>query len=267
MTHEITVLVVGAKGIMGQAVVSAVLQTPGMIVVGGVDPSANGLSIEEETGILGANGRLYQSLREGIEATSPDVAVDFTTPGVIRSNMQTYIEYGIRPVIGTTGITEEEVNTWKKSLGEKGVGGLIAPNFTIGAVLMMKFAAMAAKYISHVEILEYHHDQKLDAPSGTAVKTAEMIAKVRENHRQGHPDEHELLQGARGADYEGMRIHSIRMPGYLAHQEVIFGSPGQTLTLRHDSVSRDAYMPGVLLAIQKVMNLSTLIYGLEGILE
>jgi 4-hydroxy-tetrahydrodipicolinate reductase len=131
----------------------------------------------------------------------------------------------------------------------------------------MKFAAMAAKYMPHVEIIELHHDKKLDAPSGTALKTAEMIAAVRQENKQGHPDEKETIPGARGAEYDGFRIHSVRLPGMVAHQEVLFGATGQTLSIRHDSINRESFMPGVNMAIKAVMNMSGLIYGLEHLID
>jgi len=130
----------------------------------------------------------------------------------------------------------------------------------------MHFAALAAKYFPHVEILEYHHDQKLDAPSGTALKTAELIAAVREEVKQGHPQEEERMEGVRGGYVHGFRIHSIRLPGLVAHQEVLFGAPGQTLSIRHDSLHRESFMPGVNLAIKKVMEIEGLVYGLEHLL-
>ena len=144
---------------------------------------------------------------------------------------------------------------------------MIAPNFSIGAVLMMKFSVMAAKYLGDIEIIESHHDQKVDAPSGTALKTAEMIMEVREPHRQGHPDEKEQMAGARGANIDGMKIHSVRLPGLLAHQEVLLGSTGELLTIRHDSFDRSCFMPGVLMSIRDVMQRDNLIYGMENIIE
>ncbi len=132
---------------------------------------------------------------------------------------------------------------------------------------MMQFAVQAAKFLPHVEIIELHHDQKLDAPSGTALKTAQAIAQVRENFRQGHFSEEEKLSGARGADFEGMRIHSVRLPGYVAHQEVIFGGLGQTLTIRHDSINRESFMPGVVLGIKRIISYNSLVIGLENMLE
>ena len=143
----------------------------------------------------------------------------------------------------------------------------IAPNFALGAVLMMLTAQRIAKYMPDVEIIELHHDKKLDAPSGTAELTAKMISEVRLSHRQGHPDEVERLPHVRGAEVDGIRIHSVRLPGYVAHQEVIFGGLGQTLTIRHDSTGRDSFMPGVLLACKKVRSLKGLTIGLDKILD
>ncbi|MDP4172156.1 MAG: 4-hydroxy-tetrahydrodipicolinate reductase, partial [Bacillota bacterium] len=150
---------------------------------------------------------------------------------------------------------------------EKELGCIIAPNFAIGAVLMMKFSQMAAKYFNDVEIIEMHHDQKLDAPSGTAVKTADMISEVREAKKQGHPNEKETMPGARGAEFEGIRIHSVRLPGLVAHQQVMFGAEGQTLLVRHDSYHRGSFMSGVKVAVETVMKIDRFVYGLENILE
>lgn len=161
---------------------------------------------------------------------------------------------------------EEQIETLKKKSGEMKVGGLIAPNFTVGAVLMMQFAQKAAEYFPDVEIIELHHDLKLDAPSGTAIKTAEMMAEVRKEKRQGHKNEKELIEGARGADYEGMKIHSVRLPGLIAHQQVQFGGTGEGLLIRHDSYDRSSFMTGVALACKKVVVLNQLVYGLENLL-
>ena len=169
-------------------------------------------------------------------------------------------------MVGTTGLTEEQKAAIKAAADENDTPAFIAPNFAIGAVLMMLMSRMAAKYMPDVEIIELHHDNKLDAPSGTAVQTAAMIAEVREAHAQGHPDEEEKIAGARGAEYEGMRIHSVRLPGYVAHQEVIFGGLGQTLTIRHDSLNRASFMPGVVLAAKKVRELTSLTVGLDKLL-
>lgn len=208
-----------------------------------------------------------QAVRAQLQEMRPDVLVDFTTPHTVFRHMELCLEHGVRPVVGTTGLTPEQLQELTKRYEEAGLGGIIAPNFAIGAILCMKFAAMAAKYMPHVEIIELHHDRKLDAPSGTALKTAEMIAAVRAEINQGHPEEKETLPGARGAAYEGFRIHSVRLPGMVAHQEVLFGAVGQTLSIRHDSINRESFMPGVNMAIKAVMNLNGLLYGLEHLID
>ncbi|WP_235828138.1 4-hydroxy-tetrahydrodipicolinate reductase [Brevibacillus migulae] len=197
----------------------------------------------------------------------PDVMVDFTTPHDVYRNMELSLAHGVRPVVGTTGLSAAQLQDLTERFKAAGLGAILAPNFAIGAILCMKFAAMAAKYMPHVEIIELHHDRKLDAPSGTALKTAELISQAREHIVQGHPDEKELIPGARGSEYDGFRIHSVRLPGMVAHQEVLFGAVGQTLSIRHDSISRESFMPGVNMAIKAVMNLDHLVYGLEHLID
>ena len=176
------------------------------------------------------------------------------------------LENGFAPVVGTTGFTEAQIQKLTDLSKDKSIGGLIAPNFAIGAILLMKFAAEASKYFPDLEIIELHHDKKKDAPSGTAVKTAELIREVRESKRQGAEDEVETLAGARGAEFDGFRIHSVRLPGLVAHQEVIFGAQGEGLTLRHDSYDRISFMSGVNLGIKEVVKRDQLVYGLEHLL-
>ena len=195
-----------------------------------------------------------------------DVCIDFTIPKVAYDHTRFALEHGLAPVVGTTGFTTEEITDLIDLSREKNIGGLIAPNFAIGAVLLMQFAAQAAKYFPNVEIIELHHDKKKDAPSGTAVKTAELISQVRQPQGQGAPDEEESLPGARGANYQGMHIHSVRLPGLVAHQEVIFGSQGEGLTLRHDSYDRVSFMTGVNLGVKEVVKRHELVYGLEHLL-
>ena len=195
-----------------------------------------------------------------------DVWIDFTIPKVAYEHTRFALEHGLAPVVGTTGFTTEEITDLIDLSREKNIGGLIAPNFAIGAVLLMKFAAQAAKYFPNVEIIELHHDKKKDAPSGTSVKTAELISQVRQPQEQGAPDEEESLPGARGANYQGMHIHSVRLPGLVAHQEVIFGSQGEGLTLRHDSYDRVSFMTGVNLGVKEVVKRHELVYGLEHLL-
>jgi 4-hydroxy-tetrahydrodipicolinate reductase len=246
----IRVAVAGANGRMGQEVVKMLGQDHELEYVGALDTRGDD-----------------EAVRQQFEQMRPDVLVDFTTPHSVYRNMALCLQHRVRPVVGTTGLSPEQLNELSKRYKEAGLGAIIAPNFAIGAILCMKFAAMAAKYMPHVEIIELHHDNKLDAPSGTALKTAEMIAAVRSEMKQGHPQETETIAGARGADYHGFRIHSVRLPGMVAHQEVLFGATGQTLSIRHDSISRESFMPGVNMAIKAVMNLSELIYGLEHLID
>ena len=242
---------------MGQEVVRLVKASPDLELAGSVDQQFVTDSTLLEFG----------TLADAIKMTAADVLVDFTTPTSVKENMELAIRAGISPVVGTTGLTTAELAELDQLAKEHGIGGIVAPNFAIGAVLMMRFAEQAAKYMPDVEIIELHHDQKLDAPSGTALKTAELIAGARAAKVQGHADEKESISGARGAEFAGFRIHSVRLSGLVAHQEVIFGALGQTLTIRHDSINRESFMPGVYLAINKVKEFTGIYYGLEKIMD
>ena len=214
---------------------------------------------------LVAQTDLGDKLPRIIDQTKAQVVVDFTTAAAAMKNADCIIESGARPVIGTSGLLPEQVAELQKLCNKQNLGGIIVPNFAIGAVLMMKYSQDAAKYFPHVEVIELHHDLKADAPSGTAIKTANLLAESRGLAPQT-VDEKEILSGARGANAEDIRIHSVRLPGLVAHQEVIFGGQSQTLTIRHDSIHRDSFMPGVCLACKKVMDLNELVYGLEHLL-
>lgn len=218
---KIKVIVNGAKGKMGQEVVKAVQKEADMELVGQTD--------------LGDN------LLKTILETKADVVVDFTHPKSVMDNVRTILRSATHAVVGTTGITEEDLKEIKKLCEENKVNCLVAPNFAIGAVLMMQFAKEAIKHLPNAEIIEFHHETKVDKPSGTALKTAQLMGKE-------------------------VPIHSVRLPGLVAHQEVIFGGLGQTLTIRHDSLSRESFMPGVILAIRRIKGLKGLVYGLEQIL-
>jgi len=250
MEKQIRVAVAGANGRMGQEVVTMLGQDEQLVYTGALDTRGDD-----------------EAIRASLEEMKPDVLVDFTTPNSVYRHLEICLQHGIRPVVGTTGLSQDELQEMTKRFGEAELGCIVAPNFAIGAILCMKFAAMAAKYMPHVEIIELHHDRKLDAPSGTALKTAEMIAAVREEIKQGHPEEKETIPGARGAEYEGFRIHSVRLPGMVAHQEVLFGATGQTLSIRHDSINRESFMPGVNMAIKAVMNMNGFLYGLEHLID
>jgi len=251
---------------MGRTVLNAVYKDAALELAGAVDMVA-GADIGSLIGHDPIGVAVKSDLQAVIDEVKPDVMVDFTRPAVVKGNVKIALKNKVRPVVGTTGLSDEdkaEIAAWCR---ENQTGAFIAPNFAIGAILMMKLAQEAAKYLPHVEIIELHHDQKLDAPSGTALGTAELIRKVRGDMRQGHPDEVEKAVGARGADVGGIHIHSVRLPGYVAHQEVIFGGLGQTLTIRHDSINRDSFMPGVLLACKKVGALNELVVGLENLMD
>jgi 4-hydroxy-tetrahydrodipicolinate reductase len=224
-------------------------------------------AIEKENDItLVGTARRGDHLAELIRNAAPEVVVDFTHPSCVFQNTLTILEAGCHALIGTTGLTTDQQTELDAISKSKQLGVLICPNFAVGAVLMMKFAAEAAKYMPRVEIIEYHHDKKADAPSGTALKTADMIHKTNASINAHKNEEHEFIPGARGGASFRIPIHSVRLPGYVAHQEVIFGGVGQTLILRHDTISRDSFMPGVILGIRKVKHLSGLVYGLENIL-
>lgn len=261
----IKVLVCGIAGRMGSMTAEALDAASDLDLVGGVDTGSAG-----PTRILGSGTAVpvYDGLLKAIEATEPDVMVDFTHPSVVAGNVRTALSQGVNCVVGTTGIDDATLE--ELSLCARDDAALfVAPNFTTGAVLMMRFAQMAARYFPDAEIIEFHHDGKADAPSGTSLRTAKLIASGREEESKAPGRETELpgMEGARGALVDGVPVHSVRTAGYVAHQEVIFGSAGQTLTIRHDSIDRASYMPGVLLACRKVPSRSGLIVGLENLME
>lgn len=263
----IKVIVAGPRGKMGSEALRMIEREKELELVACLDHKYEGKNINEFNELPDLDAMIYTDIEKCFSEVGTDVLIDLTTPEVGYIHTKTALMHGIRPVVGTTGFTEEQLAELSALAEEKQLGVIIAPNFAIGAVLMMQFAKWAAKYYPDVEIIEKHHDQKLDAPSGTAVKTAALIKEVREAKQQGHPDEKETLKGARGADYDGMRIHSMRLPGLVAHQEVIFGGEGETLTIQHDSMHRKSFMSGVKLAVDHVMKLDVLVYGLENILE
>jgi len=210
----------------------------------------------------------FSSIEEAIKTTKIDVLVDFTQPKSIYENALFCLNNNIKPVIGTTGLKDEEIHALQKLSEEKNTACLIAPNFSTGAVLMMMFAQKAAKYFDNAEIIELHHNQKKDAPSGTAVKTALMMSEAKQDFTTNNCPEVETIQGARGGNsYSNIHIHSVRMPGYIASQEVILGEEGQILKIRHDSMNRECYMKGVILAINHVTAHNEFVYGLEKILD
>ena len=248
----IKVAVCGAMGKMGKEVCQAVLDCPDTELVAKIDI---------------ASDEMYHHIEDANRVEDIDVLVDFTQPKSIFENAKYCLNNGIKIVIGTTGLKDEEIEFLKKLSQEKNTGCLIAPNFSTGAVLMMMFARQAAKYFDNAEIIELHHNQKKDAPSGTAIKTAAMMAEVKDDFTKNNCPETETIEGARGGNsYSNIHIHSVRMPGYIASQEVIFGSSGQIMTIRHDSMDRKCYMQGVLLAVKHVADKNDFVYGLDNIM-
>lgn len=263
----IRVLVSGANGRMGREVVKGILADPDLDLVGAVGHE-NGIG--QDVGIL--IGReplgieLAADLGSTISRTGAEVVVDFTHPAVVKNNLETIAKQGAHAVIGTTGITEADIPEIAALYRAHGVNAVIAPNFAVGAVLLLKFAAQAARFFPQVEIIETHHDQKLDAPSGTAIKYAEAIARAAGSLRPA-PTKVEKVPGVRGGELAGIKIHSLRLPGFVAHHTIVFGGLGQSLTLKHDSISRESFIPGVILAVKKVSSLDGVVYGLENLLD
>lgn len=242
----IKVVVNGACGKVGKEVVKAVSKEPDLELAGAVDIACAGSDIGEIAGTGKTGIKVTTDLARTITDTKADVVVDFTIPKTIMSSIKSAVSAKANVVVGTTGLSENDLKEISSLCEKNGVNVLVAPNFAIGAVLMMKFASEAIKHMPKAEIIELHHDQKLDAPSGTAIKTAEMMK--------------------RSSGVKDIPIHSVRLPGFVAHQEVIFGGLGQTLTIRHDTINRESFMPGVIIAVKKIKGLKGLVYGLENIL-
>lgn len=241
----IRVLVNGAEGKMGQLAAKTIERNSDFILVQKTGPS--------------------DDLFRAIEQSQADVVVDFTNAESVFKNTKIILDADCHPVIGTSGLQLAEVKQLQEIAEGKKLGGIIAPNFSLGAVLMMKYGQEIAKYFPHVEIIEAHHAGKQDSPSGTAIKTAEMLAHSRRDSITSK-SQRETIPGARGATYENIPIHAIRLPGVIANQEIIFGALGETLSIKHVTTDRECFMAGVVLACQKVKSLNRLIYGLENIL-
>ncbi len=256
----IRVAVVGAGGRMGAEVCRTVAGADGMDLVGAVDPTADGATpagVDDGPTIVAAIADLPDDV---------DVAVEFSTPSTVRANVEALVAAGMHVVVGATGMDDDALAVVADAADGAGVHVFVAPNFAIGAVLMMQFAAEAARHLPHVEVIELHHDGKVDAPSGTALRTADLVADARETPVDpvGGDDAH---PGARGHVHRGVVVHSVRLPGLVAHQEVIAGGTGEVLTIRHDSLDRSSFMAGVVLAVRAVADLDDPVtVGLEHLL-
>ena len=270
----IPVLVSGALGKMGIEVVNSILNSPDCELVAAIDKNEknNGQNISQLLNIKKSEVYISNDLEGSLCSVSQHyrngdirpVLVDFTHPDAVFENTRSASAYGISPVVGTTGLSLSQINDLSVFAQKASVGCAIIPNFSVGMVLLQQAASVAAKFYDNIELIEMHHNQKADSPSGTCIKTAEMIEEYPKKFNDSLVKESESLKGVRGGLRDsGLNIHSIRLPGLLAHQVVIMGSPGETYTIKHDTIDRKAYMPGVLQAIRKIGNYSSLVYGLE----
>ena len=270
----IPVLVSGALGKMGREVINSVLNSPDCELVAAVDINKknNGANISEILNVKNCDvcvsndfeGTLCSISQNYRNENIKPVLVDFTHPNSVFENTRSSIAYGISPVVGTTGLTPSQINDLSIFSKKASVGCAIIPNFSVGMILLQQAASVAAQFYENIELIEMHHNQKADSPSGTCIKTAEMIEEYPKKFNESIIKESESLKGVRGGIRDsGLNIHSVRLPGLLAHQLVIMGSPGETYTIKHDTIDRKAYMPGVLQAIKKIGNYESLVYGLE----
>ncbi|MHB9130673.1 MAG: 4-hydroxy-tetrahydrodipicolinate reductase [Armatimonadota bacterium] len=262
---EIRVVVAGACGKMGREVVKAVSAAEGMAVVAAVDLACVGTDAGDLAGAGTLGVPVSADLAQAITASTAEVFVDFTRPDTIMANLRIAVPLGIACVVGTTGLTAGDLDELRALAAQSGAPVFIAPNFAIGAVLMMQFARQAAQHFDYAEVIEFHHEKKLDAPSGTALRTAELMREGAQGRltEQATPEDGEA---SRGLPIGNIRVHAVRLPGMVASQEVIFGGLGQTLTIRHDTINRESFMPGVVLAIRKVCQLHGVVVGLEHLL-
>ncbi len=261
---KIKVAIVGAAGRMGLETVKAITATPDLELVAAIGRDSSpsiGQDIGSLAGIQALNLKLTGNLVNTLHETSPHVMIDFTVPHVVLNNALTALACGCRPILGATGLSAEDLEELDAKAKLASLSVLVAPNFAIGAILMIEAAKLAAPFFDSWEIIEYHHDKKIDSPSGTSIKTAHELNKLKPLKGKADP------AAARGDSTYGCRIHSIRLPGLLAHQEVIFGAGGQTLSIRHDTLDRSSFMPGVVLAARRINEFQGLVYGLERMLS
>ncbi|PWU02430.1 MAG: 4-hydroxy-tetrahydrodipicolinate reductase [Candidatus Melainabacteria bacterium] len=268
--ETITVAIAGINGRMGRASAHAIAAAPDLKLVGAFGKEHSlytgksldelvGLPLKNRTGIL-----VSSSLADCLAGFRPDVLLDFTEANSAGTHALAALDSKVRPVIGTSGLTKEQLDKIEAACTEKNLGALLVPNFSVGAILMMNFAQQASKVFDFVEIVEMHHTRKLDAPSGTAMHTARKIAANGRNYNASSVQEREVLTGVRGGKLEnGLRLHSLRLPGMLSHQEVLFGAEGELFTIRHDSFNTKCFEQGILMAIRAVMDIKSLVLGLD----
>ncbi len=259
------VIVLGALGRMGSLLCATIAAQDDLTLVARVDPGPRPASDErggDQATVPGGSAPLFATVDEALAAVRPDVAVDFTLPGAVFANVSATLEAGLPTVVGTTGLSDDQLASLSALAGAHKAPLLVVPNFALGAVLLMQFAARAARYFPSAEIIEAHEQGKADAPSGTSLLTARLMTDGGAAHPHGAAE----ARPSRGLASGGVRIHSLRLPGFVAHQEVVFGGVGETLSIRHDSLSRESFMAGALLAIRRVPSLEGTTIGLENLL-
>lgn len=261
----IRVAIAGAAGRMGREASNALSQANGIDVVAAIDREGVGLSLRTIAGLACPELAMVGSVEDALAATECDVLLELTHPDSAVAHVTEALRCGVAPVVGTSGIDDASLRAIAALCDSSQTPALIVPNFALGAVLMMRFAEMAARWMPHVEIVEMHHDQKVDAPSGTAMLTAQRVDAAR---RERPPVREALLKadGARGGEVSGVPVHSVRLPGLVAHQKVLFGGAGETLTLAHDSLDRSSFMHGIVLCVRKVRSLNGLVVGMDTLL-
>jgi 4-hydroxy-tetrahydrodipicolinate reductase len=271
MATRIKVVIAGINGRFGKATARLFTDDPNFQLVGAfgrAGASYVGQDIGKLTNSASTDILVSNSISELPTGVQPDVLVDFTVADAAVENAKYALEHNIRPVIGTSGVGDDDIKTLSEIAQRKKLGAMVVPNFSVGAVLMMEFAQQAARYFEHVEVVEMHHTRKLDSPSGTAMHTVKKMEELGKSYNAKEVEDHPLLANARGArSANGVHVHSIRLPGLLSHQEVIFGSPGELLTVRHDGLTTDSYLRGIKMAAEAVMNFNNLQVGLDKILD
>lgn len=263
MVRPVKIVVHGASGRVGQVLVNSLPREPDLKLVGAVDIVVAGDTVKLPDG---STIPFSSNLEQVLSSTRPDVMVDFSLARASMPALRAAAGHGVNLVIGTTGFTPENISEIESFTKENNIGTVLASNFALGAVLMMHFAKLAAKYLDYAEIIELHHNLKADAPSGTALSTAKAMVSAR-GQPFCHTAEQDKPFDSRGKNLDGINIHSVRLPGLMAHQEVLFGAPGQTLSIRHDTIGRECYVPGVILAVKRVVELKGMVQGLDILLD
>lgn len=263
----IKVCLSGAAGKMGVVMARALTHAEGIELVAAVDRESVDLPLDQVAGTRNSGLTIEDKLGAALDRTQPNVLLDFTHPGAAAAHAISALKRQIAPVVGTSGLSNTDLKEIRGSSGEFQTPAMVVPNFAVGAILMMKFAQTAARWLPDVEIIEMHHDSKIDAPSGTARRTAEMVGAIMPEKPSGSNREMVKVEGVRGGTVQDVRIHSVRLQGLVAHQQVLFGGPGEVLTICHDAMDRTCFIEGVKLALREVWNQKGLVVGLDHLID